>query len=198
MFSMLWFTNRMYRGVPMPHQLEGFKLAERTHVSGRRLFFAMMLATTLGTVMAFWSILHIACHERGASPSEMGFSWETYNQLTQWLTRPEPPNHAAMNAIGFGFGFTLLLAALRRRFLGFLFHPAGYALGMTFGLDYVWFPIVLAWALKVVTLRYGGLKTYRRAMTLCLGVILGEFVFGNFWSALSVITGRRMYTFWIF
>jgi hypothetical protein len=57
---------------------------------------------------------------------------------------------------------------------------------------------VLAWALKVVTLRYGGLKTYRRAMMLCLGVILGEFVFGNFWSALSVITGRRMYTFWIF
>lgn len=198
MFSMLWFTNRMYRGVPMPHQLEGFKLAERSRVNGRRLFFAMMWATTLGTVMAFWSILHTAYHESGASPSEMGFSWETYNQLTAWLTQPEPPSHATLNAIGFGFGFTLLLAALRRRFLGFQFHPAGYALGMTFGLDYVWFPIVLAWSLKVATLRYGGLKTYRRAMPVCLGVILGEFVFGNFWSALSVITGKRMYTFWIF
>lgn len=198
MFSMLWFTNRMYRGVPMPHQLEGFKLAERTHVNGRRLFFAMMGATTLGTLMAFWSILHTAYHNQGASPSEMGFSWETYNQLAQWLTVPQPPHQAAMNAIAVGLGFTWLLAALRRRFLGFPFHPAGYALGITFGLDYVWFPVLLAWTLKTLSLRYGGLKTYRQALPLCLGVILGEFVFGNFWSALSVITGRRMYTFWIF
>jgi hypothetical protein len=30
------------------------------------------------------------------------------------------------------------------------------------------------------------------------GLILGEFVVGSFWSSLSVILERPMYTFWIF
>ena len=37
MFSMFWFINRAYRSHPMPHQLEGFKMAERTRMNLRHL-----------------------------------------------------------------------------------------------------------------------------------------------------------------
>ncbi len=41
MFAYLFFFNRAYRGHPMPHVLEGFKLAERTGINNRRLLIAM-------------------------------------------------------------------------------------------------------------------------------------------------------------
>ncbi len=56
-FSMFWFINRAYRSHPMPHQLEGFKLAERTGTSNKRLVLAMMIAVALGSLSAFWALL---------------------------------------------------------------------------------------------------------------------------------------------
>ena len=41
----------------MPHQLEGFKLAERTGTSNKRLALAMMLAVALGSLSAFWALI---------------------------------------------------------------------------------------------------------------------------------------------
>ena len=66
------------------------------------------------------------------------------------------------------------------------------------GRDYVWLPILIAWLLKVLVLRYGGLRTHANLIPLMCGLILGEFVVGSFWSSLSVILERPMYTFWIF
>ena len=66
------------------------------------------------------------------------------------------------------------------------------------GRDYVWLPILIAWLLKVLVLRYGGLRTHANLIPFMCGLILGEFVVGSFWSSLSVILERPMYTFWIF
>jgi len=100
--------------------------------------------------------------------------------------------------ISAGAAFALLLGAARMQVAGWPFHPAGYALGMVFGLDYVWFPIFLAWLIKVLLLRYGGLRAHAQVIPLVCGVILGEFVVGSFWSSLSVLLEKPMYTFWIF
>ena len=72
------------------------------------------------------------------------------------------------------------------------------ALSMNFGVDYIWFTIVIGSALKWGILKYGGLKALRRASPFFLGLILGEYAVGSFWSALSVILHQRMYVFWIF
>ena len=56
----LFFFNRAYRGHPMPHILEGFKLAERTAISNRRLLIAMCIAIVIGTFASFWAFYHIS------------------------------------------------------------------------------------------------------------------------------------------
>ena len=56
MFSLFWFINRAYRSHPMPHQLEGFKIMERTHMTMRRIIFALMLAAVLGALAGFWAL----------------------------------------------------------------------------------------------------------------------------------------------
>jgi hypothetical protein len=42
----------------------------------------------------------------------------------------------------------------------------------------LWLPIFLAWAIKAVILRYGGLRGYRAALPFFIGLVLGEFAAG--------------------
>ena len=46
--------NRGSRAHPMPHTLEGFKLAEETGMRSGRLIVAMMFATVIGILASFW------------------------------------------------------------------------------------------------------------------------------------------------
>ena len=195
-FTLLWFNNRMVRSHQMPVQLEGFKMAERAGISYRRLNWAMLAAVFVGLLAGYWALLSDAYGSKGARGT--GFAQETFSQLQAWLTNPEGPSWLSTSFIGVGAGFALLLGSIRMRLMGWPFHPAGYALGMVFGLDYVWLPILMAWLIKTLILRYGGLRAHAATIPLCCGVVLGEFVVGSIWSSLSVVLDKPMYTFWIF
>lgn len=195
-FAFLWFNNRMVRSHQMPIQLEGFKMAQRASIDYKRLAWAMMLAVLAGLVSGYWALLSDAYGSKGARGT--GFAGETFRQLQAWLQAPRGPEPLPILFIAIGAGFALLLGAVRMRIVGWPFHPAGYALGMVFGLDYVWVPILIAWLLKGLILRYGGMRTHTRAIVFFCGVILGEFVVGSFWSSLSVLLEKPMYNFWIF
>ncbi len=196
MFCLLHFNNRMYRSHQMPVMLEGLKMAETAGIRARRLAVAMLLAVVLGIVSGYWALLSDAYGQRGAVGT--GFAAETYNPTAAWLRDPLPRSPVRVAFMGVGAAVALLLGTLRLRFLHFPFHPAGYALGMVFGIDYVWIPLILAWLLKTLVLRYGGPRIHRAIIPLACGVILGEFAVGSFWSSLSVILHRPMYNFWIF
>jgi hypothetical protein len=92
--------------------------------------------------------------------------------------------------------FTLLLQLLRVRLIGFPFHPVGYAVSSSWGMSVLWFPMLLAWAIKGVLLRYGGLGLYRRALPFFFGVILGECVSGGAWTLFGLLTDIPTYAFW--
>ena len=196
MFMWLWFNNRMVRSHQAPIQLEALKMAERGRIELPRLFGAMVLAVVVGVISGFWALLGDAYGSKGARG--VGFAMETHSQLEQWLRNPQGPRPLAIAFMGIGAGVTFLLGAARMRFLNWPLHPAGYALGMVFGLDYVWFPILMAWAIKTLVLRYGSPRLYGRMIPFACGVILGEFVVGSAWSSLSVVLEKPMYTFWIF
>ena len=57
-------------------------------------------------------------------------------------------------------------------------------------------PLLIGWAGKVLIMRYAGPKTYHRAVPLALGLVLGEFTVGGFWTVLAMITHGRQYRFW--
>ena len=194
--SLYWFFNRSYRNHPMPAQLEGYKMAERTGMDNRRLLMAMMLAVVVAVPASFGSLLHMSYRAAGAPGS--GFAWETFNRLQTRMLTPTDPDGVRILFLGIGFAFTFLLMVMRMRFLHWPFHPAGYALSTNFGIDYIWFCLVVASAAKLLVLKYGGIKAHRRAVPFFLGLVLGEFAVGSFWSALSVAIQQRTYTFWIF
>lgn len=196
--SMMFWFNRTYRSHPMPIQLEGFKMAERSGIGYRKLAAAMMLAVVAGMITAFWSQLHVA-YQLGAMSKMMSPKWfglEPYMRLESWLKSPQPANGNALWAIGAGLVFTLLLNAIRMRVMWFPFHPVGYALAGNWSMNLLWVSMLIAWLIKLLLLRYGGLRLYRAAIPLFLGLILGEFVMAAFWNVFGIF--RDVQTFNIF
>jgi hypothetical protein len=202
LFSLLHFQNRMHRGLLMPQQAESLKAASVSGLRMRVMAGAMAIAGVVGVLSAFWALLHLGYGRTYAAAFHPGapgsaFAAEHYRQLSSWLSTPVKPNQAGVNAMILGATLTLLLSYLSVGVYGFPFHPAGYALGTAFGLDYIWMPILISWVLKVLILRYRGLKGYRAAIPFFVGLVLGEFTVGGFWSFVRGVLGVQTYTFYI-
>ncbi|HHX40027.1 MAG TPA: hypothetical protein GX715_08690 [Armatimonadetes bacterium] len=199
-FSLFYWFNRTYASHPMPHQMEAFKLAERTGASGRRMAMALMAAAAVALPCAFWLLLDNA-YRNGCATGRVevwgtGFGNEVYNRLQSWTKNAMPVNYTSMGFIGGGFGFAMLLGIARLRLSWFPFHPLAYAVANSWGIAQLWLPMVIGSTAKLALLRFGGLKSYRAAIPFFLGLILGEVVAGSFWSLLGVFAGFRTYDFW--
>jgi len=199
--SMMFWFNRAYRAHPMPFQLEGFKMAERASMSYRRLFAAILIAVVAGTIASFWSQLHIYYQVGAASKMApptvpLIFGREPYARLDGWLKGSAVPSGNIMWAIGVGFGLTILLNALRMRLFWFPFHPVGYAISSSWSMHQLWMCMFIAWLIKLVLLRYGGLRLYRAAIPLFLGLMLGECVMGSLWTIIGIALHTQTYAFW--
>lgn len=200
-FSLFFWFNRAYRSHAMPFQLEGFKMAERVKMSYRGLFWAIVIASVFGVICAFWAILHLlyqygAAQKVGPPNVAMIFGWEPWNRMDGWVKSPLPPEWTRPTAIGFGFAITMVLNALRMRIGWFPFHPVGYAVSSSWSMHRLWLPMFIAWSIKLIILRYGGLRLYRRALPFFLGIILGECIVGSFWTIWGIVFKLPSYAFW--
>ena len=191
--SMRWMS-RSYRSHPVGHQLEGFRLAQMSNARSRSFFIAMTLASVFGVVCGFWIFLD-QMYRYGASNVYHQLGREPFFTMQGWLRVPTDPDYVLLAEVGFGAGMTMLLAGVHHRFLGFPFHPVGYAVAGGWEMCHLWFSIFLAWAIKGSILRYGGIRTYRRFVPLFLGVVLGQHVVGGAWAIIGELRGAHFYQF---
>jgi len=185
--------NRGSRAHPMPHTLEGFKAADASKMDSRRLVWVMLLATVAGILAAFWAYL-VVSYKIGA---ETDLGTGGYSALRSWLYNPMDTNFPAVAFMGVGFLFTGFLWLLRTRFPLWPFHPAGYVIGSsgwTFG--WLWFSVFVSWAVKATLLRFGGIRLYRKAFPVFLGILLGEFIIGGAWVLVRLFWGIQVYSFY--
>jgi len=194
-----WF-NRCYRCHPMPNQLEAFKMTEYAAIDRRWLARTMILATGAAIIFAYWANLEVTFRE-GASARCMGYKswvgWETYQRLGSWLQSPTPPDYRAMGGMVVGALVMFALKALRFHYTTLPFHPAGYALAISFAMDYFWFAFFVSWLIKVALTRYWGMKVHREGVHFFLGLILGDYVCGSIWAIIGPIAGRPNYKIFI-
>jgi hypothetical protein len=197
-----WF-NRAYRAHPAPHQIEGFKLAERTGMSTRPLAWVMLLAIPLGALASFWALLHFM-YSKGVAAQFFEpkvpaiFGSEPWNRLTAVIQNPKSENPASSVAIGFGFVATLAMMALKMRVSWWPIHPAGYAVSSSWAMGYLWMPMLMAWAAKSLVTRYGGNKAFRSVVPVAFGLIMGDMAGGCFWSVYQLIAKATLapYCIW--
>lgn len=190
MGALSWF-NLDYRASGMPHELEGLVGQERTRGRMSPLVTAMMVAAAISMVAALLWDLQMY-YVNGAATGRVN-SWRVYMgqqpwvDVQNWLQNPQPVDWHLLAGLAFGVGMTMLLSAMRARFVGFPLHPAGYALNTTFANDFFWCDMFVAWLIKAFILRYGGMNLYRQALPFFLGLILGDFVTGSIWSIIGTI-----------
>ena len=197
--TMYWF-NRGYRCHPMPNQLEAMKMGDTARIRQSSILTVLIIAFAWGTLCAYWANLHVTFAE-GAAAKAVGFKrWvgaESYERLQGWLNTPTRPNPTQLLYIAGGFLLVIFLRGMRGSFLAWPFHPAGYALAVSFAMDYFWFCFFVAWAAKAILVRYGGMKTYNAAIPFFLGLILGDYIIGSLWALYGPLQHLQTYKIYI-
>lgn len=192
-----WY-NLDYRSFTTPHFIEGYRIAEPGRIRNRQLTGAIVLALVFGLFCAAWSVLHLY-YVYGASTGHVNAYRINMGQRPYQIAK----GHLAetnigtdtygLSAVGVGAAITLLLNLARARFVGWPFHPAGYAIANTYITDLLWFPFFLGWLAKWLTLRYGGLRAYKRALPFFIGLILGDYIIASLWTLVGIALGVDMY-----
>ena len=183
----------------LPHQLEAFKIAERSGLPSRGIFWLLLLASVVGLVSAFIifpaTLYYYGAETRAEGMKEVG--WGTFNRLASWLQVPRSPDWVSSGFLFGGMLLTFVLTFLRYHFIWWPLHPAGYILAVSDSVGDYWFAIFVASTIKWLVLRHGGARAYRRSVPFFLGLILGDYLLACGWALLGVLLERSMYSVWV-
>lgn len=197
-FSMLFWFNRAYRCHPMPAQLEGFKMAEASGAEKeyRRWFWVLLASGVFGSLAAFWAILHNYYIYGASAKVFYAGGPDGWDRFRGWVTAPPAGGTRIAEAIAVGFIFASFLQAARVRIAWWPFHPLAYAVSGSWEMNLVWAPLLIAYVVKLIILRYGGMQSYRNSLPFFYGLILGQFIPGSLLNIWGIITGTPTYQFW--
>lgn len=195
MQGMFWF-NRGYRCHPIPNFLEGFKMGEGRALKVGPLIGLYAIAAIVSLV-ATYAANYFITYEAGAAGKATGYKvWvgiEAYNTLNGWLTFGQPAGAANLWFFLGGLVVVGVLAWLRTLFVWWPLHPAGFALGISYAMNYFWMTVFLAWLIKLLLIRYGGMNAHRKAIPFFLGLVLGDYTVGAIWSLLALALEQPTY-----
>ena len=196
MASLLWF-DLDYRCVAMPHQLEAMKLGDSAKMNNRHIAYCILLATIIGAFASWWAIL--SCYYQYGADTAYVNGWRTYMgkvpwmTLKDWLDNPIKPDLYRMQGAGIGMLVTGFLMFMRLRFYWWPFHPVGYAISGTSTMTWLWCATFFGWLIKVLVIRYGGMKNYKLGIPFFIGLIIGDYIIGSLWAIYGSITGVSTY-----
>ena len=86
----LYFFNRAYDCLLMPHHLEGLKIAERADIENKTFAKAVIVAIGVSIVATIWAYLHVS-YQDGVYTAWAGR--ETFSRLGRRLVQPAGPRH---------------------------------------------------------------------------------------------------------
>lgn len=121
-----------------------------------------------------------------------------YRAVSGWIDSPEPRNIERLAYTAVGAVLALAMVLVRHVWMRCPFHPGGYAIAYTHEASYMWFPALVLWTAKTVTVYIGGAGLYRRIAPAFLAFTLGHFFSVGVWSLLGLAAGEwvRRYIVW--
>jgi hypothetical protein len=179
---------RDQRGNLLSAFLDSLKLADAVRLDRRALLWA--LSAGLAVALILGGALHLMIPYRMGAVQLYPY---VYQATPQWTAgayaqaMQATPHYDGRLPIFFASGaaITLLMTFLRTRYLWWPLGPLGMALSGTYGLFVFWFPLMLAWMIKSLINRYGGMRGFMALRPFFLGLILGEFAQAVIWAALA-------------
>lgn len=199
--GLTWVYSADIRTTVMASSIHGLRLAERTGVRSRGLFWAMMLAIVVSIVASVSVTLLLAYHYGGVNLNRWFFidgPQFPYKWVAGKMHNPSEPSVTGWLLTGFGAAVMGFLSAMRQRFVGWPFHPVGFCVGSTWIMDEIWLTCFIAWLLKWLILHFGGLRWFRLSLPFFLGLIVGQYTCNGFWLLMDYLSGAKgNQIFWI-
>jgi len=193
MFALLAILSRGYFPTVSGYEIEGLRLGEQTGVDWAQVATTVLLAITFGAAVGM--VFHLQPYNHFGAVGLRGGIWgasiakQEYLNVLHGIQYPTPPDLPRVAATTGGGILVALLSAARARWFGFPLHPVGYAVACAYG-SLLWAPFLIVWIAKTVLLRYGGSKSYLRALPGFLGFALGHFISaGLIWGSLASALG---------
>lgn len=181
---------RDLRGLVLTGFLDGQKMGDETRVRRRTLLGVFVLAIFISVVVA--AAFHIYLPYRRGGVTMYYYAYRSiptqfWRENYPLVTGQETFTWQAPIWAGVGVLVSIGLSILRRNFIWWPLNPLGYALSASWTTTVFWFPMLVAWLVKWVIMRYGGISAYRKARPVFLGLIFGEYSMAAFWTVISCI-----------
>lgn len=173
--------------------IHALKLVEEMDRRSRRyVLWAIVLALALGALGSIWMIFHVAYKHGGINLEPWFFRGLAATAYSNALQTVEP---AAIYWPGWSFFagggiFMALMMWARQRHLWWPVHPLGFTIAGNYMMNYVWFNVFIAWAIKKLVLRFGGAAIYQRSQAFFLGLIVGQVMCNGVWLIIDYFTGK--------
>lgn len=172
----------------------GLKLLEDECFTSRKrwVFGCVAAALIVSLVVSFWLMLRLVYTVGGINIHSwfcLGANLLPFQLVSTVVSRPIPVTWGMWMDMGIGASLMWLLSVLRSRFLWWPLHPLGLTVAGSRVMDWTWFSIFLAWLIKSLVLRYGGVGVFRALRPFFLGLVLGQFVAAGTWTVIDSITG---------
>jgi hypothetical protein len=178
------FTDAPYAGQSVGGNfltaLEAYKMSSLTGVSSKSVFKILVASIVIYSYVTIPAWLW-AAYTFGVT--KFVGAWGIYgcNELLERSAKPEtwnscPGTEPWIPHFTAGFIFVALLSWLHARFAWFPFEPVGFILGIGPGFEWgFWSYALVAWALKMITLKIGGSKLYEEfGVPVAAGYIAGH------------------------
>lgn len=192
--TLLAFTNGLFvrdlRGLTLTGMLDAQNLADGVRLPRRKLVGLIVGTMAVVAIVSGVVLLALAYSRGGATMYSYIFSTRSnpgqgFHQFTPTMEGTEISFPGRLPALASGVLLCMFLGAMRRLYVWWPFHPLGAALSISWILIIFWFPAFLAWVLKGVITRYGGVRTYLLLRPVFLGFVFGEFFAAVFWTIVS-------------
>ena len=178
-----------------PALLQGWKFAAEADFAPRNLAWGQAATIALVVPLALAAYLRLMLRHGGTALNPWFTSYYTNNLFGSWASHLVLRGDVA-RPIDFawllgGAGTMLAMLTLHHRLPRWPLHPAGYLMGASWPMINFWFPVMVGWLLKSLTLRFGGARWYRRLLPGFLALILAEYASAGMWVLIDAICGLR-------
>ena len=159
----------------------------------KRVFWAIALAIVVTLAASVWATMSIAYAYGGANANRWFFERGPclpFDYAASVIKTPAGPSLPGWLFTGIGAVVMTVLLFLHHRLVWWPLHPLGFPIASIWLTSQLWFSIFLAWAVKIMVLRYGGGALYHKTRYFFLGLILGQYTVSGVWIVIDLFTGK--------
>lgn len=177
MFGYAPFFNPLhtgYAGSGTALALEAYKLGDEVELKRRHVTWVLVIAFVVAVLVGYLVVLPLVYRMGLFNLHEHRMYHGKYN----FVTAPFRPGVGTQSGIAYGIGgiIAIFLMYMRSRFVWWPLNPLGFAIASNTWMAHFWGEFFIAWLVKTVMYRYGGVATYKRSVPFFTGMIIGSVI----------------------